>query len=99
MRIDNNSSLTINTFKDAYETRNHPIRLSFHNDQGVQYTCHKFRDLLRSLKVTHSFSNKGAPYDNAVIEAFFSNYKKEDYNYKKFQYFDELKESVDKFVQ
>lgn len=49
--------------------------------------------------MAHSFSNKGNPYDNAVIESFFSNYKKEDYNYKNFQFFDELKESVDKFVQ
>ena len=95
----NNASLTINTFKDAYESQNHPIGLSFHNDQGTPYTCHEFRDLLFSLKVAHSFSNKGNPYDNAVIESFFSNYKKEDYNYKNFQFFDELKESVDKFVQ
>ena len=69
----NNTSLTINTFKDAFESRNHPVGLSFHNDQGVQYTCYEFRDSLFSLKVTHSFLNKGDPYDNAVIEAFFSN--------------------------
>ena len=59
----NNTSLTINTFKAAYENRNRPAGLSFHSDQGANYTAYEFKDLLRLLKVEQSFSHKGNPYD------------------------------------
>lgn len=95
----NNTQLTINTFKDAYEGRNRPRGLSFHSDQGANYTAFEFRDLLHSLKVNQSFSKSGNPYDNACIESFFSNFKREEYNSKQYEYFDELQESIDSYMR
>lgn len=95
----NNSSLVINTFKDAYENRNRPSGLSFHSDQGTPYLSDEYRTLLHSLKVKQSFSNKGNPYDNAVIEAFFSVFKREEINSHNFEFFDELKDCVDAYMQ
>lgn len=63
----NNTNLTINTFKDAFENRNRPAKLSFHTDQGTNYTSTAFRDLLQILKVNQSFSHRGNPYDNACV--------------------------------
>jgi len=94
----NNTQLTINTFKDAYEDRGRPKGLSFHSDQGANYTAYEYRDLLRSLKVEQSFSKSGNPYDNACIESFFSNFKREEYNSKQYEFFDELEESINSYM-
>lgn len=99
LACQNNTNLTINTFKDAYEHRNQPRNLSFHSDQGSNYTAYQFRDLLHSLKVTQSFSHSGNPYDNACIESFFSSFKREEYNAKHYEFFDELQASVDSYIK
>ena len=80
--MQNNTNLTINTFKNGFEERGRPEGLSFHSDQGSNYTAYEFRDLLRVLKVNQSFSQKGNPYDNACMESFFSSFKREEYNSK-----------------
>lgn len=95
----NNTKLTINTFKDAFESRNRPSELSFHSDQGCNYTSYEFRDLLRSLKVNQSFSHSGNPYDNACMESFFASFKREEYNSKQYEFFDELEESVNSYMK
>lgn len=95
----NNNALTINTFKDAFELRKRPDDLCFHSDQGTNYTSHEYRDLLHSLKVKQSFSNKSTPYDNACIEAFFSNFKREELNSHNFEFYDELEECVESYMK
>ena len=95
----NNTAFTINTFKDAYENRDRPTNLSFHSDQGSNYTAFEFKDLLRVLKVDKSFSKAGNPYDNACMESFFSSFKREEYNSKEYKYFDDLKNSVDEYMK
>lgn len=70
----NNNKLAVNTFKDAFELRNRPKGLTFHSDQGSNYTSNEFADLLDAVKVGQSLSQAGTPYDNSVIEAFFSNF-------------------------
>ena len=94
----NNTNLTINTFKDAYENRCEPKGTIFHSDRGVQYTSFEYRQLLRSLGIKSSFSNTGNPYDNAVIEAFFSNLKKEEVNRNQYSSFEDLNKSISKYI-
>ena len=95
----NNSKLTRMTFKDAFESRGEPQNVIFHSDRGTQYTSYEYCSLLSSLGVEQSFSNTGNPYDNAVIEGFFSNMKKEELNRHKFYHFDDLKKSVEEYVE
>ena len=66
------------TFDKAFNLRGCPDNLTFHSDQGVQYTAYKFRKHLYDLGVKQSFSNPGFPLDNAVAEAFFSIMKREE---------------------
>lgn len=99
LSVKNNTQLTINTFKDAFEYRNRPKNLSFHSDQGSNYTAYEFRDLLHSLKVNQSFSKSGNPYDNACMESFFSSLKREEYNGKQYEYFDELEASINSYMK
>ena len=95
----NNNKLTINTFKDAFELRNRPKGLTFHSDQGSNYTSNEFADLLDAVKVGQSLSQAGTPYDNSVIEAFFSNFKQDDLNSCEFENFDELQIVVDRYIE
>ena len=95
----NDVALTINTFKSAFELRNHPSGLTFHSDQGSNYTAIKYVQLLKTLKVEQSFSKRGTPYDNAAIESFFSNMKRDDLHSRQFQYFDEIVLAVKNYVE
>ena len=71
------TDLVKKTFLRAFERRNHPDGLTFHSDQGAQYTAFEFRKMLREFGVRQSLSNPGTPHDNAVAEAFFSILKRE----------------------
>jgi|GEM_PF-1518434 len=60
--------------------KNRPVTqdLIFHSDQGIQYTCHEFRNLLKkNPMITRSMSRKGNCWDNAVAESFFKTLKAE----------------------
>lgn len=94
----NDVSLTVNTFKAAFEIRNHPDNLTFHSDQGSNYTANRYAQLLRILRVQQSFSKRGTPYDNAAIESFFSNMKRNDLHSRQFQYFDEIVPAVNNYI-
>jgi transposase InsO family protein len=70
--------LITSTVKRALDKRDHPQHLTFHSDQGIQYTSKACRALLRVNNIVQSFSRSGKPHDNAVAEAFFSSLKKEE---------------------
>lgn len=95
----NNNNLTINTFKQAFEERNCPENLTFHSDQGTNYTSLAYTSLLHSLKVRQSFSKKGTPYDNSVIESFFGNMKRDDLYSREYEYFEELSDAVKNYIE
>ncbi|MBU0997799.1 MAG: IS3 family transposase [Firmicutes bacterium] len=72
----NNTRLSLYTFNQALLLRKTKPHM-FHSDRGVQYTSEIFQSHLRKHEVTQSFSAPGYPYDNSVMESFFSSYKKE----------------------
>jgi len=56
-----------------------------HSDRGVQYTCHRFTDIIRHNKFARqSMSRKGNCWDNAVAESFFKSIKYEELNHHAF---------------
>ena len=95
----NNNSLTINTFKDAFENRGRPQGLIFHSDQGSNYTSFEFVSLLKFFKVAQSLSKKATPYDNSVVESFFGNLKKEDLYSRVFETFEDLVDAVNNYIE
>jgi len=94
-----NFRLISNTFRDAFESRGRPERLIFHSDKGNGYVSNEFRALLHSLRVEQSCSKRGNPYDNAVIESFFSNMKRDELNSHNFEFFEEMQECVDDYME
>ena len=71
------SSLVINALKDALSKRRPSENLVFHSDRGVQYTSDDFLKLLKKHSIIQSMSGKGNCYDNAMMESFFGQLKKE----------------------
>lgn len=89
------TDLVKRTFLTAFESRGYPEGVTFHSDQGTQYTSFAFRTLLRSKGVTLSYSRPGTPHDNAVAESFFASIKKEVFR----KYFYTTKKDVVKAVE
>ena len=94
----NSTQLITATLRMAYDTRMPGENLIFHSDQGSQYTAHAFRQLLKRLKITQSFSNAGAPHDNAVMESFFSVFKKEEFYRSAYRSETEMREKIAKYI-
>jgi len=69
---------SIAAWKMAVNNRSVTDDLIFHSDQGVQYACQEFTQLLSSYSnVEQSMSRKGNCWDNAVAESFFKTLKVE----------------------
>ena len=52
-------------------------RLLHHSDQGVQYACAEYQEMLRARGIRASMSRVGNCWDNAVAESFFATLKTE----------------------
>lgn len=90
--------LITSTLRQALNERNHPQQLTFHSDQGTQYTSKAFRMLLRVNNIVQSFSRTGKPHDNAVAEVFFSTFKKEELYRTNFKSEKEFYKCVDEYI-
>ncbi len=79
------ATTTLPAFRMAVTNRLMSSQLIFHSDQGVQYACSEFTDILKRYPVIRqSMSRKGNCWDNAVAESFFKTLKAEwtlHYNY------------------
>jgi putative transposase len=54
-----------------------PTALIHHTDRGSQYTADDYLALLKERGIQVSMSGKGNPYDNAMMESFFSTLRAE----------------------
>lgn len=82
----------------AYEERRPIEPLIFHTDRGSNYHSKTFCALLRSIGITQSFSRAHIPYDNSVMEAFFSNLKREELYRTKYRSEKEFRTAVDTYM-
>ena len=90
--------LAINTLRDAVQYRGVSKGVMFHTDRGSQFTSSDFRKELDKLHMVQSFSAKGHPYDNAVMECFFKYLKKEELDRRSFQTVEQLKQSLLSYI-
>ncbi len=73
--------------------------LVHHSDQGTQYTSAPYREHLRKAGLIASMSRKGMPYDNAVMESFFSSLKHELTHHERFASLDEARSMVFDYIE
>lgn len=91
-------SLATSAFKEAFVIRGEPRNLMFHSDQGAEFTSIEFCETLKSLGVIQSFSKPGNPYDNAVMESFFSIIKREEIYRNKYLNYMDLKAKITQYM-
>lgn len=94
----NSTQLVRSTFQMAYMERKPVLPLTFHTDCGSNYQSKTFRLLLRLFGVTQSFSRAHIPYDNSVMESFFSNLKREELYRTKYRSENEFRTAVDRYI-
>ncbi|MHB8127806.1 MAG: IS3 family transposase [Mobilitalea sp.] len=74
-------------------------RRTFHSDQGWAYQMKAYRYKLKENKVFQSMSRKGNCHDNSVMENFFGIMKQEMYYGVVYYSYEELKETIDKYIK
>lgn len=94
----NSTQLVKSTFKSAYERRQPKDGLIFHTDRGGNYRSKSFGSYVGSLGVTQSFSRAHVPYDNSVVESFFSSLKREELYRTKYRSEKELRTAIEKYM-
>ena len=74
---EQNINLVLSTIRAAKRKEKVTTELQLHSDQGVQYTSQAYFNLTQSYGITPSMSRCSNPYDNAMVENFFSMLKTE----------------------
>jgi transposase InsO family protein len=71
------NKLVINTLNDAITKQKDVSGVIIHSDQGFQYTSLEYKQICESNGILISMSRKATPADNAPIESFHANLKRE----------------------
>ena len=90
--------LVMDAFLSAYKKRGMPSGVMFHSDRGSQYTSKDFRKAIDQAGFVQSFSAKGHPYDNAVVESFFKYLKKEELDRNSYSNIKELELALFEYI-
>lgn len=93
------AQLVVDAIKNAKVKGKFKEGAIFHSDLGSQYTSNKVEKYLKDLKLRHSYSKKGYPYDNACMESFNAILKKEEVNLKEYKTFEEAKMAIFEFIE
>ena len=80
------------------KNRESPENVIVHSDRGSNYTSYKYRSLLKSLKLIPSYSRTARPTENAVVESYFSHFKKEEIYRQKYNSLEDLQQSIDEYI-
>jgi putative transposase len=70
-----------------------------HSDQGSQYTSKVYQQQLAQAGLVVSMSRKGMPYDNAVMESFFSSLRQELTHHERFKDRDVARTRIFEYVE
>ena len=93
------TQLAIDTLTMYVSSREIHTGLIFHTDRGSQFTSAAFRRYLDTLNIVQSFSAKGHPYDNAVMECFFKYLKKEETDRRTYHSIAEVEQSLLTYIK
>ena len=92
--------LPLAALKMALQTRRfRPGKLMHHSDQGVQYACYDYVQVLEQHQIIISMSRPGTPYDNAKAERFMRTLKYEEVYLNDYDTFAEVLSSVEHFIE
>ncbi|MGD0909661.1 MAG: integrase core domain-containing protein, partial [Candidatus Acidiferrales bacterium] len=93
------TKLPIRALEKAIASRQPPPGVVHHSDQGVQYGCRQYMQVLREHAMLPSMSRPGNPYDNATCESFIKTLKREEICANTYRDFDHLSQCVEIFIE
>jgi transposase InsO family protein len=92
--------LPLAALKMALQSRSfRPGQLTHHSDQGVQYACYDYVQVLDQHQIIISMSRPGTPYDNAKAERFMRTLKYEEVYLNDYETFAEVLSSIEHFIE
>jgi putative transposase len=92
------ATLAIEALQKALATRSIKAGIVHHSDQGIQYCCGDYVDLLLQNGFAISMSRKGNPYDNATAESFMKTLKAEEVYLRQYRDQDDARTSIETFI-
>lgn len=87
------TALIIDAFQDAFRRTKRSPRY-FHSDQGSEYVSGAYESLLDQHGTVPSHSRKSSPWQNGYQESFYSNFKLELGDLKRFDHIGQLIEAI-----
>ena len=96
-RID--AKLVVGALEQALQERKPPPGCIHHSDQGVQYACDEYVEVLEDAWFRPSMSRKGNPYDNAALESFMKTLKYEEVYLGDYETYEDVVEGLPRFIE
>jgi len=93
------AELALAALRMALRERTIRTGLVHHSDQGVQYACQAYTDLLKEYEMDISMSRVGNPYDNAQAESFIKTLKYEEVYLFEYQDMAEAQQRMGHFLE
>ncbi len=93
------TDLAVAALEQALQARQPAPGWIHHSDQGVQYACRGYVQVLERAEARISMSGKGRPRDNAQAESFMRTLKHEEVYLQDYQTFAEAKRSLSRFIE
>jgi putative transposase len=90
------SGFCIEALKEALERGNPEI---FNTDQGVQFSCKGFLDVLEKREIKISMDGKGRAFDNIYIERFWRTVKYEEVYCTAYESYIEAEENLGEYIK
>ncbi len=98
LSVKHDANLVINALFDAIKTRRNRHPKIFHSDQGSEYKSKEFSNILQSLKIKLSMSNKASPWQNGKQESFYGKFKLELGDARNYESYGELFAAISKQI-
>jgi transposase InsO family protein len=91
--------LAVSALEQALQARKPAPGWIHHSDQGVQYACRDYVQVLEGAGARISMSGKGRPRDNAQAESFMRTLKHEEVYLQDYQSIAEAKQAIGRFIE
>jgi putative transposase len=91
--------IAVAALEQALAQRQPPPGVVIHSDQGVQYACQEYNQVVAAHQMVPSMSRPANPYDNAACESFMKTLKQEEIYCQQYQDFEELSTHLEEFLE
>jgi putative transposase len=93
------AALAVAALEKALAARQPAAGWIHHSDQGVQYACRDYVQLLEGAQARISMAAKGTPRENAQVESFMRTLKHEEVYLHDYETFEDAEPSIGHFIE